>query len=69
MLTREDLQSIKDVIREETLTIKHDIKKITKDIKKINRDIRIISSSFDNDYLRLKTRVDQHINNHLSLSL
>lgn len=66
MLTKEDLQQIKNIVKGETDPLRDDIKElktdmkvVKKDITKIRKDIDTVVSVFDRDYLELRQRIDR----------
>jgi hypothetical protein len=47
--------------------LKVDVRSLKSDVKKIRKDINVIVSSFDSDYIELRTRVES-IEDHLGIS-
>jgi outer membrane murein-binding lipoprotein Lpp len=65
-----DIQVLKiDVkaLKSDVATLRSDVAKLKLDMRKVRRDINIIVSSFDSDYVELRTRVER-IETHLNLS-
>lgn len=71
MLTQEDLDSIKGIVRtevqSETTPLHKDVKTIKKRLTKVEKLIETIISRFDKDYTVLRARVD-NIEDHLNIS-
>ena len=67
MLTKNDLQAIKEVV-DETIDTKLDVKlkPIKKDIKKIKKDVSVLIDHFDKRDLHLQKRV-RRVEDHLRL--
>ena len=56
MLTKNDLEQIKEIVNSE---LSAGLKPIKKDIKKIREDINMIVDHFDRDYLEMRARIDR----------
>lgn len=75
MLTKNDIGKIRNTIKEVALTkedakrfaTKSDIKPIKEDISKIRRSLNDIIGFFDDEYIRLRKRVER-IEQHLGIS-
>ncbi|MFA5136547.1 MAG: hypothetical protein WC489_04095 [Patescibacteria group bacterium] len=67
MLTKNDLQSIKQAIKDETDPINKRLGTLNKEVRKLRKDINTTIKVFDNDITDTKLRVDR-IEDHLHLS-
>ncbi len=56
MLTQEDIETIRLIIREE---VKTQLKPIRRDIRKLRKDLDFILVTLDKDHVELKKRVDK----------
>ena len=56
MLTNDDLQAIQRVVKKE---ISFEAKPIKKELQKLRKDINVVISTFDNDIIDTKLRVDR----------
>lgn len=77
MLTKSDLDQIRGIIKEEIkkeikplkrdiAVLKQDVKGLKRDVKTIKRDMNIIISTFDNEYMNPRQRVNR-IEKHLGI--
>lgn len=68
MLTKDDLQSIQQIVQQ---TVKKEIsaetQPIKKELQKLRKDLNVVISTFDNDIIETKLRVDR-IEDNLHLS-
>ena len=71
MLNKTDLQHIQKIVKTEVQQetrriVKEELNPVKKDITHIRRDIKTIVSFFDDEYLKLRKRVER-IEDHLNL--
>jgi len=72
MLTNDDLSAIRQVVKEEAgVVIKKELRRelnpIKKELKQLRSDLNVVISTFDNDIIETKLRVDR-VETHLHLS-
>jgi len=68
MLTKKDLDDIRDIVQSTVQTqLAEDLKPLKKDVVKIKKDISVIARTFDGDIVETRRRVDK-IESHLNLS-
>ena len=71
MLTNQDLNQIRGIVKEEISAevgpLKKDIKTLKSDVAEIRKDIKRIVNFFDREYLELRNRVE-NIEQHLGIT-
>lgn len=71
MLSKNDLNQIREVVQQEVSDevspLKKDVKTLKSDVFEIRRDVKRIVNFFDREYLELRKRVE-NIEEHLGIS-
>lgn len=69
MLTKNDFSQIQKIVHMEIQSetrkiVQEELKPVKKDIRAIKKDINLIVKTFDRDYVKLRRKVEDHLNHH-----